>query len=238
MEAKKETFKIFKNIKMYKKNDKISDNYTIIDINETFFRFKRDFNLISKIIQILQKKNKIIDNALKSLNEIDKNEINEIDKNEIDKNEININEIDKNEININEIYPFGNRQKKTNILSVFFEEIQKKINKHFEDLYNAIKEIIEKMTKIEYELNAYSESKDQLVKKKSNLENDLNEFVQIETNFFNQRDNLFKNLLNHKGDINKNKVYQEKDFTDIKKSYMNYLKQHENYSKKVINYCE
>jgi hypothetical protein len=94
------------------------------------------------------------------------------------------------------------------------------------------------MTKIEYELNAYSESKDQLVKKKSNLENDLNEFVQIETNFFNQRDNLFKNLLNHKGDINKNKVYQEKDFTDIKKSYMNYLKQHENYSKKVINYCE
>ena len=238
MEAKKETFKIFKNIKMYKKNDKISDNYTIIDINETFFRFKRDFNLISKIIQILQKKNKIIDNALKSLNEIDKNEINEIDKNEIDKNEININEIDKNEININEIYPFGNRQKKPNILSVFFEEIQKKINKHFEDLYNAIKEIIEKMTKIEYELNAYSESKDQLVKKKSNLENDLNEFVQIETNFFNERDNLFKNLLNHKGDINKNKVYQEKDFTDIKKSYMNYLKQHENYSKKVINYCE
>ena len=117
--------------------------------------------MIAKIIRILGKKNKIIDKALKSLNdidrkeidkkeidkkeidknEIDKNEINEIDKNEIDKNEININEIDKNEININEIYPFGNRKKKPNILSVFFEEIQKKINKHFEDLYNAMKRL-------------------------------------------------------------------------------------------------
>ena len=95
MEAKKETFKIFKNIKMYKKNDKISDNYTIIDINKTFFRFRRDINLIAKIIRILGKKNKIIDKALKSLNDIDRKEI---DKKEIDKKEIDKNEIDKNEM--------------------------------------------------------------------------------------------------------------------------------------------